>query len=117
MPELTLHFEADSRADRAQLARELEAVTATLPGVEGSEARPEKVQTGIGPSEIMLALTMGTMLLVNASKAVGAAADLVASVKRFATELGLRNGRVEIGLRQVPLENLSPDDLREWSGE
>ena len=114
MPGLTLHFEANEDADFHRLAAALGSQAGALPEVTAADARPEELQSLIVP-EILLALTVASSLIENSAKTVDALAHLVESIKKLATSLGLRKGRIEIGLRQVPIDTLTPDDLREWA--
>jgi hypothetical protein len=116
MPGLILHFEASEDADTHDLAASIGKKTAALPQVTAAAARPEELQSLIVP-EILLALTVASSLIENSAKTVDALADLVESVKKLATSLGLRKGRIEIGLRQVSIDTLTSDDLREWAQE
>jgi hypothetical protein len=114
MPSLTLHFEAGADADLHDVAASLGREAGALAQVTTADASPEELQSLVVP-EILLALTLASSLIENSAKTVDALTQLVESVKKLAASLGLGKGRMEIGLRQVSIDRLSPDDLREWA--
>jgi hypothetical protein len=110
MSELTFHFEVPVGTELQTSASEMQAKVAGLPHVEASAATPENFRAGL--PEIMLVLTLGATLIQNSASAVDALTHLVKSIKALAQECGLRGARVEIGMRQVPVDQLTPDDAK-----
>ena len=90
------------------------AIPRMVAQVTTADASPEELQSLVVP-EILLALTLASSLIENSAKTVDALTQLVESVKKLAASLGLGKGRMEIGLRQVSIDRLTPDDLREWA--
>jgi len=116
MPDLVMHFEAGQEADLNSVALALGAKASELPDVERAEARPEHLRA-IGVTEVLLIITVTTELIKDAGALEDALKHLIDSTKKLAESLGLRKSRAEMGMRQVPLDKLTPEDLREWAEE
>jgi len=116
MPYLVMHFEAEQTADLNSVALALGAKTSKLPDVERAVARAEPLRDG-GATEVLLIISVPIELIKNAGELEDALKHLIDSAKGLGESLGLRKPRAEIGMRQVPHDKLTPEDLREWAEE
>lgn len=111
MSKITLHFQPSDDTDPDVAAKELEHALSSVPGVHPDEPRVDRYRS-IGPAEIIAGLAIAgavvrqsTELIQDFSKVVDAIRQAVESVK------GLRATFIEIGMRKVPLAQLTPQDL------
>lgn len=116
MPDLVIHFEAEQAADLNSVADALGAKASELPDVKRAEARPEHLRV-TGVMEVLLIMSVTTELIKNAGAMEDALKRLIDSTTQLAKSLGLGKPRAEIGMRQVPHDKLTPEDLREWAEE
>jgi hypothetical protein len=113
MAELTLHFEASQGTDLAAAAAALQASLAETKGVESATARPQKFQA-IGPSEILSVIQVATSVAQSSAVFLTAVASLYAAWEKLkATFPGLQAPKVEVGLKQIPIDELTADHLAE----
>ena len=112
MPSLTLHFEADHDADLSAATAELKEKASAIPEVEVSQAQPMHYRT-IGPSEILLALTVAGAVLQGTTTAVKDLTALLDSLKALAQSAkGVKQAFLEVGLKKIPVEQLTVQDLQ-----
>jgi hypothetical protein len=110
MPELTFHFEVPTASQLQTAASDLQSKAAALPNVANCAATPGAFRAGL--PEIMLALTLSATLIQNSAATVDALTKLVKAIKQLAEELGLRHARVEVGMKQVPVDQLTIEDAK-----
>jgi hypothetical protein len=111
LSKITLHFQPSEGVDPAAAAKELERALSSVPGIHAEEPRVDQYRS-IGPAEIIAGLTIAvavmrqsTELIQDFSKVVDAIKQAVESVK------GLRAAFIEVGMRKVPLAQLTTQDL------
>jgi hypothetical protein len=111
LSKITLHFQPSDDVDPAAAAKQLESALSSVPGIQADEPRVDRYRS-IGPAEIIAGLTIAgalmresTEVIQDFSKVVDAIRQAVESVK------GLRAAFVEIGMRKVPLAQLTTQDL------
>lgn len=106
MANLSLHFEVAPGADAAQLADQLQADLANLPGVEKSSAKALQSRDPlVTASAIMTFLTVAPVAINKAATFITAIKNLIDSCD------GLRNTIVEISGRRIPIAKLQPSDI------
>jgi hypothetical protein len=111
MPKLTLHFEASQGTDLESAAADLEAHFAELAGVETAEARPQRFQS-VGPAEILAVVSFVAAMAQNTATLVKAIQELREAWQRAKAKFpGLHPPTVEVGLRNVPIDQLQAADL------
>lgn len=122
MPDLALHFTVPAGADARALADALAEQVAALPEVAAARAHADTTRA-IGPQEITVMLTTGKELLTAAAGAatagvvlVKAVRELMEQVKALAAARGMGGGRVEAGMRQVPIESATDEEVGEAVG-
>ena len=104
MPKLTVYFEAVPDADLKQAAAEVQKKAAALPDVASASA-DAMVTRGLGPQEIMMGLQLAT-------GAVVALTALVHALNKLADEMpALSKVMVQVGLRKVPVDQLTEHDM------
>ena len=116
MPKLTVYFEAAPDADLQQAAAEVQEKAAALPAVASASAQA-MVTRGLGPQEIMMGLQMATGMMTTATEAVVALTALLVALKKLAGEVpALNKVMVQVGLKKVPVEQLTERDVRKLAG-
>jgi hypothetical protein len=111
VPKLTLHFQAAEGVDPAVAAADLQQQLAALPHVTNAETRAEQYRS-IGPAEIITGLTLGFAILHESTQVVSELSKLLDAIKQLVKSgQSLREVFVEIGMRKVPLDQLSQTDL------
>lgn len=111
MPELTLHLELGENADRNALAAVLQQEFGKLAAVSSVETPEEQTRT-LGPQEIIAIIglvTTGVQAVTGLLKAIKAMQDSWDDLtKRYPA---LKNIWLEVGLRRVPLHEVSAEDI------
>jgi hypothetical protein len=116
MQKLTVYFEAAPSADLQQAAAEVQQKAAALPAVASASAQA-MVTRGLGPQEIMMGLQMATGMMASATEAVVALTALLAALKKLADEVpALNKVMVQVGLKKVPVDQLTEKDLQKLAG-
>ena len=116
MEQLILHFEAAPGTDLEAASADLQAHISGQEAVETVETKPQRFQA-IGASEILAiialipAIPQGIAALPKAIEEVRGAWEKVRA--KFP---GLRPPTVEVGLRNVPIDQLQEDDFEELLG-
>jgi hypothetical protein len=112
MPKLTVYFEADPNADLQQTAAVIQQKAAALPAVASASAQA-MVTRGLGPQEIMMGLQMATGMMASATQAVVALTALLVALKKLADEVpALNKVMVQVGLKKVPVDQLTEKDMQ-----
>jgi hypothetical protein len=113
MDPLTLHFEVEPGTDLDAAAAAFRASIAGNGSVEVQEVNPQRFQA-IGPGEIIAIIALlpsipqGIAAIPGAIKAIQ---DAWAKIKP--KHPGLHTPSVEVGLRNVPIDELREEDLQE----
>ena len=117
MPDLAIHFSVPEGADPAAVTAAFQRQLAAIAGVESAAVTADE-QRMIGPQEIVVILTTATALVSEGALAVEATAKLIAGLRRVVDEVkqlgktcGLGGGRLEAGMKQVPLDAVTDHDL------
>ena len=112
MPKLTVYFEADPNADLQQAAAQVQQKAAALPAVESASAQA-MVTRGLGPQEIMMGLQLASGVMTSATAAVVALTALLAALKKLADDMpALNKVMVQVGLKKVPVDQLTEHDVQ-----
>jgi hypothetical protein len=115
MPELTLHFEASAGLDMEAAAAALQKELAQVAAVESARADPQRFQA-VGASEILSVIQVSTHLVQNATALLTALAGLYAAWKKLKPLFpALKPPAVEVGLRKVPVNEVTQADAEELS--
>ena len=116
MSKLTVYFEADPSANLQQAAAAVQEKAAALPAVASASAQA-MVTRGLGPQEIMMGLQMATGMMTTATEAVVALIALLAALKKLADETpALNKVMVQVGLKKVPVDQLTERDVQKLAG-
>lgn len=116
MAKVTVYFEADPKADLQHAAKQVLAKSAELPNVESATAEA-MVTHGVSPQEIMMGIQMATNVMTTATAAVGALTALIAALQKLADEVpALNRVMVQVGLKKVPANQLTEEDLKKLAG-
>ena len=116
MPKLTVYFEADPNADLQQAAAQVQEKAAALPDVASASAQA-MVTRGLGPQEIMMGLQLATGVMTQATAAVVALTALLAALKKLADDTpALNKVMVQVGLKKVPVDQLTTHDVQKLAG-
>jgi len=111
MTELVLHFDPDSGIDAAAAAEALTRQLADMEAVDAASSEVDQSRTSL--PDVLIIVTMATTLLSNSATALDALRKAIHAAKGVAEELGLRNPRVEVGMTQVPTDELSDAHLED----
>jgi hypothetical protein len=106
MSQIVLHFDAAADADVDALAAALQQHAAALDGVETAEAEADRTRSIV--PDLILYLTLAGTVLGTGATTVDALTKFIHSCKGLATELGLGQPRVEVGMEQVAAADLTP---------
>jgi uncharacterized membrane protein YphA (DoxX/SURF4 family) len=116
MSKLTVYFEAEPNADLQQAAAAVQQKAAALPAVASASAQA-MVTRGLGPQEIMMGLQLASGVMTSATAAVVALTALLAALGKLADEMpALNKVMVQVGLKKVPVDQLTDHDLRKLAG-
>jgi hypothetical protein len=117
MANLTLHFQAKEGADPVASAKDLEQQLGILPSVGSAEARADNYRSPLGPTEIIAAITLAVGVIQSATVAAQALTKLIDAVKGLVQSgQGLHAAFVEVGMRKVPIDKLTPQDIESLAG-
>jgi hypothetical protein len=113
MAELTLHFEAGAGTNIDAAAEVLQKNLANIPEIEGARTEPQRFEA-IGPAEVISTIQVATTIVQNATAFLGALAALYAAWEKVKPMFpGLHPPKVEVGLKQVPVDQLTPEHRAE----
>lgn len=111
MAELTLHFEAAPGTDLNAAATELQRAILNVKGVEGADTKPQRFQS-IDAQEVLTVVQLATSYLQNTAEFLAAIAAVHEAWKKLReTFPGLQIPHVEVGLKQVPIDQVSPANV------
>jgi hypothetical protein len=117
MAELTLHFEASTETDLDAAAAALQKSVTGISGVESADTSPQRYQS-IGPAEVVSVIQVATSVAQNATVFLTALAGLYAAWEKVKPMFpGLKAPKVEVGLKQIPIDQLTPEHRAELAGE
>jgi hypothetical protein len=117
MAELTLHFEASAGTDLDAAAAALQQSVTGISGVESADTSPQRYQS-IGPAEVVSVIQVATSVAQNATVFLTALAGLYAAWEKVKPMFpGLQAPKVEVGLKQIPIDQLTPEHRAELAGE
>jgi hypothetical protein len=116
MPELTLHFEASGDTDLSAAAAALQAELTKTETVESAKTRPQKYQS-IGPAEILSVIQVATSVAQSSAALLTALAAVYAAWEKLRPAFpGLKAPAVEVGLKQVPVKEVTAEHAGELAG-
>ena len=116
MPKLTLFFETEPNANLQEAAAAVQQKAAALPDVTSASAQP-MVTHGLGPQEIMMGLQVATSMMTSVTAGVVALTALLQAVKKLADEVpALNKVMVQVGLKKVPVDQLTEHDVKKLAG-
>lgn len=108
MAELTLHFEAAPGTDLNAAAAELQREIVRVKGVEGADTKPQRFQS-ISAQEVLTVIQLATSYAKNTAEFLAAIAALHEAWKKLRDAFpGLHAPLVEVGLKQVPIDQVTP---------
>lgn len=117
MAELILHFEASADTDLDAAAAALQASLTGVSGVESAEAFPQTYQS-VGPAEVLGVIQVATSVVKDTTLLLTAVAGLMAAWEKVESHFpGLKKPRVEVGLKEVPADQLTPQHQSELASE
>jgi hypothetical protein len=113
MAELTLHFQAAPGTDLEAVADDIKAQLAGVSGAEAVEAKPQEFQA-VGPAEVLAIVTFVATMAKNVATIAKAVQDLAEAWKKLREKFpGLHPPTVEVGLRSVPIDQITVTDFQE----
>jgi|GEM_PF-2033734 len=108
MAELTLHFEAAPGTDLNAVTAELQRAIVQVKGVETADSKPQRFQS-ISAQEVLSVIQLATTYLQNTAEFMAAVIALHEAWKKVReTFPGLSTPLVEVGLKQVAIDQLTP---------
>jgi hypothetical protein len=117
MPELTLHFETDQSTDIHPVAAEVQLGLQAIEGISSAKAKATELRAA-GPAEILAVINLTVAVVQNTSTLLKALDDLVEAWRGLSARFhGLRMPTAEIGLRDVPIDKITPQELLEALSE
>jgi hypothetical protein len=113
MAELTLHFETTQGTDMETAAVDLKNSLGSVAGVESADTTPQRFQA-IGPAEILSVIAIATTVIQSTSTLLKAVGDLHDAWAKVAAKFpGLHKPTVEVGMKKVPIDQLTDKDVSE----
>jgi hypothetical protein len=117
MAELTLHFEASAGTDIDAAAAALQQSFTGMAGVESVDTSPQRFQS-IGPAEVLSVIQVATSVVQSTTLFLTALAGLYAAWEKVKPMFpGLQAPKVEVGLKQIPIDQLTPEHRAELAEE
>jgi hypothetical protein len=111
MANLTLHFQAKEGTDLEVSAKDLEQQLVTLPAVSLAEARADNYRSP-GLTEIIAGITLAVGVIQSTTVATQALTKLIDAVNALLhSGRGLQAAFIEVGMRKVPIDKLTPQDI------
>ena len=105
--QLTFHYEAEPGTDLNAASAAIQEALLEVPGVLSAETSPQEFQA-IGPAEVMSVLQIGTQLLQETATFLSATAAVYEAWQKIRPMFpGLRAPKMEVGLQQVPVNELA----------
>jgi hypothetical protein len=113
MAELTLHFETAQGTDMETAAADLKQSLAGVSGVESADAIPQRFQA-IGPAEILSVIAIATTVIQSTSTLLKAVSELHEAWAKVAAKFpGLHKPTIEMGMKKVPIDQLTDKDCEQ----
>lgn len=113
MPELTLHFEASGDTDLSAAAAALQSELTRTESVESAKTRPQTYQS-IGPAEVLSVIQVATSVAQSTAGLLTALAAVYAAWEKLRPMFpGLKAPAVEVGLKQIPVNAVTPAHAEE----
>ncbi len=113
MPELTLHFEASGDTDLNAAAAALQTELAKTESVQSATARPQKYQS-IGPAEVLSVIQVATTVAQSTAGLLTALAAVYTAWEKLRPMFpGLKAPSVEVGLKQIPVNQVTAEHAEE----
>jgi hypothetical protein len=117
MAELTLHFEASPGTDLDAAAIAMQKSLSDLTGVASADTSAQKYQA-IGPAEVLSVIQIATSVAQNATLFLTALAGLYGAWEKVKPMFpGLHAPTVEVGLKRIPIDQLTPEHRAELAAE
>jgi hypothetical protein len=117
MTELTLHFETDRDTDAHAVAAEVQQTLPAVDGVANANAKAMQLRT-MGGLEIIAVISLAATVVQNTATLMKAVDDLVKTCQAISARFpGLRKPSIEIGLRKVPIDQVTEQDALEALAE
>jgi hypothetical protein len=117
MAELMLHFEASADTDLAAAAAALQASLRETQGVESAEAYPQKYQS-VGPAEVLGVIQVATSVVKDSALLLTAVAGLLTAWEKVKEQFpGVRKPKLEVGLKEIPADQLTPEHQLELASD
>jgi hypothetical protein len=117
MAELTLHFEASPGTDLTAAASELQKHFAQVDGVESAVAKAQRFQS-IGLPEVLAVIKVATTIAESTASFLSAIAAVNAAWQQAKLIFpGLRPPTVEVGLKKIPLDQVTTAHLEEIAAD
>ena len=117
MAELTLHFEAAAGTDIDAACAELKKNLEGIAGVESADTNPQRFQA-IGPAEVLSVIQVATSVAQSGAAFLTALAALYTAWEKLKPMFpGLHAPKVEVGLKQIPIDQLTPAQRAELASE
>lgn len=108
MAELTLHFEAAPGTDLNAATAELQRAVVQVKGVEAADSKPQRFQS-ISAQEVLSVIQLASTFVQNTAEFMTAVVSLHEAWKKVREIFpGLSTPLVEVGLKQVPIDQLTP---------
>ncbi len=112
MPKLTVFFEAVPGTDLQAAASAVQAKAADLPHVTGASAQA-MVTHGLTYPEVMLGLQTATTIMTTTTAGIAALTALIQALKKLSDEVpALSKVLVQVGLKKVPVDQLTEHDIQ-----
>ena len=112
MPKLTVFFEAVPGTDLQATASAVQAKAAELPHVTDASAEA-MVTHGLGLQEIILGLQTAGTIMTTTTTGIVALTALIQALKKLSDEIpALSKVLVQVGLKKVPVDQLTDHDLQ-----
>ncbi len=107
MAELTLHFEAAPGTDLNAATAELQRAIVRVKGVETADSKAQRFQS-VTAQEVLTVIQLATPYIQNTAEFLSAIAALHEAWKKVREIFpGLSAPQVEVGLKQVPIDQIT----------
>ena len=113
MAELTLHFEVSPGTDPAAVAAALQQAIAQASGVKSADTKAQHFQAITG-QEVLSVIQFATSVATSAAAFLGSVAAVYAAWQKVKGMFpGVHAPTVEVGLKKVPIDQLTAEHLDE----
>jgi hydrogenase-4 membrane subunit HyfE len=112
MPNVTVYFETAPEANAQRAAAEVQEKAAALPDVASASAQA-MVTRGVDFNEIQMALQLAPGVIASATATVVALTALLKALQTLADQTpALNKLMVQVGLKKIPVAELTPHDMQ-----